>query len=239
VAASAPPEVGPRATTRPVPTGLVLDQLALARVGLPINVAAHLPGGGGSDPIVALYQLMDRLALPEALPTMAGSVIAVVGDRREAMAVLERFAAQLGTDTDDILVAASRRTAGVPEEQRLATPEQACERRRSWRRRRRPTLVAIDAGICRNGRPWATELLDALEPTMVWGVVEANRKAEHIRDWADRLGGLDALAVIGLKETVSPAAVLGAGIPVGLLDDDEATAARWTAILAERLELAA
>ncbi len=43
----------------------------------------------------------------------------------------------------------------------------------------------------------------------------------------------------GLDDTVSPATVLGAGVPVGLLDGHEATASRWTAVLAEHLEVAA
>lgn len=216
-----------------------LDQRWLTRVGIPANLANHLTTIS-HDPAVELYHLMDRLALPEPLPTQRGSVIAVVGRRADALALAEAFAAELGTNPDDILVAApSFRGSAVREARRLNSVDLALERRRGWRRAARPTIVAVEAGIGRRRGSWPTHLLDAIEPTMVWGVVEASRKAEDIRDWAERLGGLDALAVTDLDDTVSPAAVLGAGVPVGLLDGNEATASRWTAILAEHLEVAA
>jgi hypothetical protein len=202
-------------------------------------VAAHLTTVS-EDPTVELLHLMEQLALPEPLPAGPGAVIAVVGRRADALEIAEAFAAELGTSPDDILVAAtSFRGPAVGEERRLSSIDLALERRRSWRRRRQPTIVAVDASLGRPRSTWATHLLDAVEPTMVWGVVEASRKAEDIRDWAERLGGLDALAVTGLDDTVSPASVLGAGVPVGLLDGHEATASRWTAILAEHLEVAA
>ncbi len=216
-----------------------LDQRWLTRVGIPANLAHHLTTIS-HDPAVELYHLMDRLELPEPLPTHRGSVIAVVGRRADAMELAEAFAAELGTNPDDILVAApSFRGSGVVEARRVNSVDLALERRRGWRRAHRPTIIAVEASLGRRRSTWATHLLDAVEPTMVWGVVEASRKAEDIRDWAERLGGLDALAVTDLDDTVSPAAVLGAGVPVGLLDGSEATASRWTAILAEHLELAA
>jgi hypothetical protein len=78
-------------------------------------------------------------------------------------------------------------------------------------------------------------MIDALEPTMVWGAVDAGRKPEDLFDWAERLGGFDALGVTDLDATVSPAAVLQCGIPVGRLDGSPASAARWTSLLASRL----
>jgi hypothetical protein len=216
-----------------------VDQRWLARIGVPTNVAVHLPEMT-TDPAVAIYHLMDQLAVPDALPTGQGSIIAVVGRRADALEMAEAFAEELGTSPDEILVAAaSFRGTSVPEDRRLSSVDLAMERRRSWRRRNRPTIIAVDSSMGRQRNAWATHLLDAVEPTMVWGVVEATRKAEDIRDWAEHLGGLDALAVIDLDETVSPAAVLGAGVPVGRLDGYAATASRWTAILTEHLEIAA
>jgi hypothetical protein len=80
-------------------------------------------------------------------------------------------------------------------------------------------------------------MLEALEPTMVWATVEATRKPEDVTHWSEQAGGFDALAVTGLDDTVSPAAVLHCGIPVGRLEDRPATPALWAALLAERIAL--
>ena len=53
---------------------------------------------------------------------------------------------------------------------------------------------------------------------MVWAAVDAARKPEDLFDWSEQLGGFDALAVTDLDHTVSPAAVLQCGIPVGRLE---------------------
>ena len=61
--------------------------------------------------------------------------------------------------------------------------------------------------------------INHLEPTCTWAIVEAGWKCEDILHWADVLGGIDVLALNSLEETVSPAAVLDLGIPVGLGTD--------------------
>lgn len=221
------------------PISPALDQRWLARIGLPTNVAARL-STVSADPTIELLHLMEQVTRPDPLPSTSGAVIAIVGKRAEALEVCDQFAEQLGINPEEVLVAAATfRGGSIAQERRITTIELAQEQRRSWRRRPRPTIVAVEASLGRSRTGWATHVLDALEPTMVWGVVEASRKVEDIRDWAARLGGLDALAVTGLDDTVSPATVLGAGVPVGLLDGHEATASRWTAVLAEHLEVAA
>jgi hypothetical protein len=210
------------------------DRLRLSRVGLPDTLASTVASSTG-DATMALLHIFDRLPRPDALPKVQGSVIAVLGNRQAALEVAERFAQQLGTDPSDVLVATRTGRAKVDEERRIDSVDTALERRRSWRRRRRPTVVAIESAIGRKHTSWAANLLEALEPTQVWGVVEATRKAEDIRDWAVHVGGLDALAVHGLDDTASPASVLSVGVPVGLLDGEEATPLRWTSIVTARL----
>jgi hypothetical protein len=233
-----PPAVLTPAAPR-VPATPSLDQRWLAKVGVPPNLAAHLTTVS-DDPAVELFHLMNQLSRPEPLPRGPGAVIAVVGRRADAVRVAEAFADELGTSPEDIYLAASSfRGSATARDCRLGSIDDAIERRRTWRRRRQPTIIAVESIPGRPRGAWATHLLDAVEPTMVWGVVDACRKAEDIRAWAVRLGGLDALAVTDVAETVSPAAVLGVGVPVGLLDGHEATATRWAAILGEHLEVAA
>jgi hypothetical protein len=70
---------------------------------------------------------------------------------------------------------------------------------------------------------------------MVWGAVEATRKPEDLYEWGEQLGGLDALGVTDVDGTVSPAAVLQCGIPVGRLEGRPATPLSWASLLAPRL----
>ncbi len=64
-------------------------------------------------------------------------------------------------------------------------------------------------------------LLDAIGADQVWAVVDARRKAEDTAAWlavlADRVA-VDALAVVGSEDTLSPGTVEGLGRPVGWLD---------------------
>jgi len=88
------------------------------------------------------------------------------------------------------------------------------------------------------GTGWTRHVLDALEPAAVWAVVDAQRKPEDVVAWAERIGGVDAVALDGTATTASPAAILATGLPVGLIDGHAATPARWAAVLDERLLVA-
>ena len=78
-------------------------------------------------------------------------------------------------------------------------------------------------------------ILDELEPTITWGIVDAGAKREDIAYRLDALGGVDVLALDGLDGTVSPAAPLELGIPVGRLGLELASPLTWTELLLERM----
>jgi hypothetical protein len=78
-------------------------------------------------------------------------------------------------------------------------------------------------------------MLRALEPALCWGVAEASRKPEDLAAWSRSLGGIDVLALVDLEGTTTPAAALGAGLPVGTLDGQPATPQLWASILCTRL----
>jgi hypothetical protein len=162
-------------------------------------------------------------------------VVVVAGGRESALRLARQIAAELGLEPSGLLLASpGYRGRAIPAELRITGVEAATEARSSWRRRPRPTVVAVDAPPGRPG-DWARAVIDALEPTMVWGAVEATRKSEDVLEWSEQLGGLDALDATDLDGTVSPAAVLQCGIPVGRLDGEPATPLLWASLLAPRL----
>ena len=83
--------------------------------------------------------------------------------------------------------------------------------------------------------PGRAEILDDLEPTIIWTIVDAAAKREDIAYRIDALGGVDVLALEGLDDTVSPAGVLELGIPVGRLAQEHASPLTWTELLMERM----
>ena len=78
-------------------------------------------------------------------------------------------------------------------------------------------------------------MLDHLEPTVTWAIVDTGSKREDIAYRIEELGGVDVLALDGLEETVSPATALEIGIPVGRLEHEHASPLTWTELLLERL----
>ena len=82
---------------------------------------------------------------------------------------------------------------------------------------------------------WACEILDNLEPTITWAIVDAGWKREDIAHRVEELGGVDVLALDDLDGTVSPASALELGIPVGRLEHEHASPLTWTELLLERM----
>jgi hypothetical protein len=237
--APAPAPAPAPTATLPAPMRPAIDNRTLARLGLPEDirraaVANPAPAGGG-DPAAWLLALLEPLPAPAPLPEGPGAVIVVAGAREAAFALARQIAVDLGLGADALVVASiGYKGRAVPAERRITSADAAAEQRRSWRRRPRPTVVAVDAPVGRAG-DWARGVIDALEPTMVWGAADAGRKPEDVFDWAERLGGFDALGLTGVDATVSPAAVLQCGIPIGRIDGRPASAALWTSLLAPRL----
>ncbi|VXB80163.1 conserved hypothetical protein [Arthrobacter sp. 9AX] len=81
-------------------------------------------------------------------------------------------------------------------------------------------LLAFGLGRPRDAAGHA-QLISSLSPDQVWAVVDARRKAEDTAAWLGALRDkvpVDALAVVGSEETLSPGTVEGLGLPVGWQD---------------------
>jgi hypothetical protein len=206
----------------------------LTQLGLP---ASLLPADLSHGLHCALVDAMAGLPQPPPLPTGKGTVLAVVGERTTALTVARDLADAVDLDPEDVVVCGPRRR-GRPDRTQtwleLSSPADAGEHRRSWRWRMYPTVVVIDAPVGRPS-PWAHEMLAALEPTSAWGVAEASRKLEDVAAWSEHVGGLDALALTGTEDTVSPLTILQLGLPVAMVDGEPATPEIWAGLLMERL----
>lgn len=227
--------VAPTQTVEPVPARPAAQSpvaAALACLGMPDHLlpTTHALSELRTDLVAALRWL----PAADPLPTTSGSVIAVVGNADHAMAMAQQVAQELGCDEREIVVAGELGD-DTPSWMQLRDLAEATERRRSWRRRTTPTVVAVAAPLGYDPAAWARPMLDALEPTIAWGVVSADRKAEDVRAWIDRLGGVDAIALTDTTLTVSPATMLQLGIPIARLDGDRADPIRWANLLLGRL----
>jgi hypothetical protein len=206
----------------------------LARMGLPPRFVPR--GVVGTQLRPALIESLAQLPVAAPLPEANGVVIAVIGVGAQPVMLARTLASERGLDPDNLVLATERELGdGIPSWLQITDPGTAEERRRSWRRRDHPTLVAVSVPSVTGGSDWARQMLDRLEPTQTWGIVSAAWKIEDAQAWSDRLGGFDVLALEHVADTVSPAAPIQLDIPIARLDGLSATPLRWAEILTERL----
>lgn len=187
----------------------------------------------------ALNQALEGLPRPDDLPPGPGVIIAVVGDGPLVLPLARRIAVDLDADPAKVVLASELRShASVPDNCRISNADEAALDRRAWRRRSSATLVAVDTStsLAANAQDWACQVLESLQPHQVIALVDAGRKAEDVARWIADLGGIDAIALSGLEETVSPHAILELGIPVARLGTQVATPRAWSALLRNRRE---
>jgi hypothetical protein len=226
----------PRRQRAVEPAAGIIDryETRLSGLGVPAKL---IPRGAPANALKgALVESLTRLPPPPSVPAGRGVVIAIIGDGATPVPLARDLATDLGLDPDDVVLATREHLGyGIPAWLQMSDGPTAQERRRSWSRRARPTIVACSLPPGARGLRWARELLDELEPTITWSIVDAGAKREDIAYRVDALGGVDVLALDGLDATVSPAAPLELGIPVGRLGLELASPLTWTELLLERM----
>jgi hypothetical protein len=161
-------------------------------------------------------------------------IVAVVGERDQALAVAGRLVAEDGASADDVVVIAPEAPAGHPAWMWIGSPDEAAARRDRWSRRPGRCVVAVLLPPGDNARRWARAALDALDPAEVRLAVPGWRTADEVV--ARRLHGLAPVDGIDLVGDVDPATAVGfltSEVPVLSLDGDDATADRWAQLLRE------
>lgn len=228
----------PGAARAPLPASRRVSNvgLALHQLGLPLEACRAVQPAPTRESLQNELARALRLRLPVVPhpPKAASSVVAVIGPKAEVMSAAWALAEEMGTPPDDVALA-TRRELWRHQDHVIASPESALERRRSWRWRSAPSVVAIEHEVRPGPADWAAEMLKALSPTLCWGVASAAHKPEDIAAWSQSLGGLDAIALVDLESTTTPAAALCSPVPVGRLDGAPATPELWAKVLCDRL----
>jgi len=182
-----------------------------------------------------------RLPAPPPLPRTSGGLVAVVGSsvrndsalfgllevassvRRSAQAI----ARTLGCDGEDIALVCERMPDRAVSPGLLArSPAEVASFAPGWRRDK-VAVSSVYAPPLGEDQRWAREVLRAMRPSSVVAVVSATTKPEDVARWVQAIGGADALALVDVRRTCTPGAVLSIGIPVLSLDDEVATPSRW------------
>jgi hypothetical protein len=207
----------------------------LSHLGLPEQLRDRVTGFDSYRAIVKVLKLLP--AAPTA-PMRAGEVLVVVGELRGALSVARTVGESLRlTAARTVLAAASCAGTGIHPSRRLTGPEHAAKRIAKLRRNAdMPIVVVVDIPADGSGTEWARSIIESLDATAVWGVVDATRKtADSARRLAD-IGHVDAIAAHASAATGDPAAVLQLGVPVAMLDGRVATPHVWADLLCRRLE---
>lgn len=227
--ASMPFEPGPRRLA-PIRRGDEVSAAALADLGVPSRWLSE-----DVDGYTSLGAVLGNVTPPPAMITSAGATIAVVGELSLVIGVARALSIALRQDPSTcVLLTTASRPDGFRGEL-VTVIDELADRREQWARRSTATVVAVDIGFACHDIAWGRVALSSLRPTMRWGAVSATRKAEDVRAWARGVGGLQALAVTGMSETTTPAAIFDAGVPVGRVDGQLATHELWLRLLNDRI----
>jgi hypothetical protein len=213
------------------PTGA--NRAVLLDLGVPERMLA---GVGTPEPAPLSVLLANVPTAPE-LPRAPGSVVVVVGSGRDAEAVGAQLAERLRLAPSSLVVAGEGQSA--PGRVRRIADLSSAARWRSLPAGGQIRVVALAVGPDARDRAEASELLAALDPHQVWGVVDARTKPRDSVRWITDVGArrcVDALAVRGLFETTQPGTVLDLGVPVAWFDGIPATGVAWAAALSQHMQ---
>lgn len=210
--------------------------LALEQLGLPAEACRSLPPAttrAGLEEELARFLRTCLTPAPEP-PRAPSSVVAVIGPPGKVLSAARVLAQEIGSPVDDVALASTFKF-GCQQDHVITSAEMATERRRTWRWRSEPSVVAIEQEVRPGQASFATEMLRALEPNMCWGVASAAHKPEDLAAWSKSLGGLDAIVLVDLESTTSPASALSVPVPVARIEGAPATPEMWAKVLCDRL----
>lgn len=209
----------------------LLEQLAV--LGCPPEVLARAEAAGGGRE--ALEAAFAALPAPPALPTAPGSLLAVVGELGQALAVAGSLVDQLGLEDLEVALATPLPPAfSVPDHLLATEPARARALAPGWRRDA-TSVVAVACGRGPATPGWARRMLRALQPTATFAIASAAAKPEDVARRAEALGGVDALVLTDLDQTATPLTACAAGVPVARLGRIPASPEAWADVVDDLL----
>ena len=189
----------------------------LADIGVPRQ---FLPDEDRST-LDGLAGALARLPTADPVPSAGGSVIVVVGARREAHATARSVSSQLGLDAADLLEA----------DPNDVSRHKVARRRAS----NKVTVVVLEASPRSRSLPLVAGWIEKVKPDQVLGAVPASTKCADVAHWHAQIGRVDALALSRLSGTMTPGELMGE-LPIAYLEGRPASILRWALLLLTTIE---
>lgn len=221
----------------------------LRKAGFPGRLISLLESRGLTDfSLEAAFALLPPVP---PMPKVPGALIAIIGPLEEALSLATAIGEELGLPASEIALAlpapASRPLIGRGGKAPAPTPaelaaecvaadllvtdaESTAALAPGWRRDR-VGVVAVAVDDTTGERAWAREVLRAARPSFAIALADARTKNEDLATFLGGIGGVDALALHRTDSTVSPAQLLGLGLPVARLEGSEVSSTTWARII--------
>lgn len=174
-----------------------------------------------SDLLWAMLERLDCVPAAPALPT--SGVVVFVGQGRTAWESARTMGERLGLWTGDVaVVSRSAEVEGVPAWLVVNDLDDLAMRADRWRQRGVVPIV-VDLGSEVVDQVWAIRALTTLRADQVRLVTEAWRLAEDVGRTTGKLGGVDAIELVALADTVDPLGMLDLDTPISTVEGRAAT----------------
>lgn len=165
-----------------------------------------------SDLLWAMLERLDRVPSAPALP--ASGIVVFVGQARAALTAAQTMGERLGLWNGDVaVVSRARDIADVPSWLVVDNFDELAVRADRWRQRGIVPIV-VDLGTEAVEQVWAIRAITGLRADQVRLVTEAWRLTEDVGRTAGKLGGVDAIELVDVADTVEPLAMLDLDIPI-------------------------
>jgi hypothetical protein len=213
---------------RPQRNDVLLSGDHLVQLGMP----DHLVPNDNLTSDDLMFMLREVAVAPTMSLATAG-IIAVVGDGND----LDVWIDDLGIDA---ICAAPVARPGANPWLVVTDPRGVSARCERWNMRREATVITVDGAPTTGDPGWTMAMLDALAPSEIRAVVDADWDMASVRPWLDALSTVSATGTVTIElinaETADqPAAVLALGYAISTIDGAPASQQAWMDLLISRL----